>query len=345
MIVFFKYILLVFLFSYPILYIVYKWDVPNISGQKDFYHYQRMMESPLDFTVAQAPWVHRQIPTLVAFAIKKCQVFYSTKISYSYFKGFKGENTQINFFSLILSNYIAYLLSIGLLLKCLIPERKNPILSFYIVAFSIGYFMVFINVIAPTAQAYAWLSCALMIYGILKKNKYFIILSLAIAMFSRETLLIFYTLYFGFEVVVGYIQNKLIKKEKLFLFFSSAISFLLILFLRTNYATGHEEQLSLDYLSETSDKIENINDFFFQVILSQGLLIFLLVTLFQNSRKHFTALLFSYIIILTITILTGIGNNSGRIIGESYLFVLFLSIIKTPTFESILPSKLKTIQI
>ncbi len=318
-----KTMLLVLFATYGLLYMSYKYAQPEL-GNRDFFRYQVMIDSPLNLNATKAPFVLRQLPTLVARAIKSAGIYYPNDIAFSNSERY-SSNSQRNLFSLILSNYLAFALSliiIAVYLKKKQPEKTDDDILFPIIALACGYFMVPLNVIAPLTEGYAWLSLALLTIGLIERNLRVSAIAVLIAAFSRETVLIFFCVYTISLIFIN-------RKDKGFLQYAIVVvasivfAFGALMLIRINYTHGFEGQLSISHLlSKTTESLQT-KEYLFQAILTQGLLAILLFRLFRKDKKLATIYMCTIVCIIAIG-----GFGVGRIIGESFVFVMLLLMIE-----------------
>jgi len=191
-----KYSLLVLLFSYGLFYISYKYGQPALAN-RDFFRYEKMVDTPLNLSITKAPFVLRQIPTSFAFLIKKAGIYYPNAIAYHEFNEEVTMDSQVNLFSLILSNYLAFVLSIALILYHVLSKNNldNPNIVLAILAYFLGYFMTPTNIIAPLTQGWGWLACTIISIGMVNRQYLTTIVGILIALFSRETLFVFFMVF------------------------------------------------------------------------------------------------------------------------------------------------------
>ena len=314
-----KYSLIVLLFSYGLFYISYKYGQPSLAN-RDFFRYERMVDTPLNLTITKAPFVLRQIPTSVAFLIKKAGIYYPNAIAYREYNAEVTPNSQVNLFSIILSNYLAFILSIVLILYHVLGSNKqdddeNKV--FVILAYFLGYFMTSTNIIAPLTQGWGWLACSIITMGIMKRHYLTLITGIVIALFSRETLLVFFMVF----SISHWWANKEGRKDMflpkiVIMIFMACIG---LFTLRLLFTHGNENQLSIIYLLKQTFTNINPGDYLFQTFLCQGVLIFALVKLFKKSKE----LIIPYIVAISVILLIS-GSGAGRIIGESFPFVILM---------------------
>ncbi len=313
-----KYSLIVLLFSYGLFYISYKYGQPLLAN-RDFFRYEKMVDTPFNLGITKAPFVLRQIPTSFAFLIKKAGVYYPNTIAYHQFNEEVTINSQVNLFSLILSNYLAFVLSIALILYHVLSSNKpddEPI-AYVILAYFLGYFMTPTNIIAPLTQGWGWLACTIITIGLINRTYMATIAGIIIALFSRETLFIFFMVF----SLSYWLTNKEIRKD----FFLPKIVIVILLAvmvlftLRLLFTYGNEHQLSAIYLLNQTFSNIKPGDYLFQTFLCQGVLIYALVKLFKKSKELILPYTVSIIAILLIS-----GSGAGRIIGESFPFVIIM---------------------
>ena len=313
-----KYSLIVLLFSYGLFYISYKYGQPSLAN-RDFFRYEKMVDTPLNLSITKAPFVLRQLPTTIAFLIKKAGIFYPNTIAYREFNEEVTLNSQVNLFSLILSNYLSFVLSIALILYHVLsksnPDDENIV--FAILAYFLGYFMTTTNIIAPLTQGWGWLACCIITIGLANRHYFTTLIGILIALFSRETLFIFFMVF----TIISWLLNTEGRKD----LFLPKIALLILLsvivhfILRVLFTHGNENQLSPIYLLKQTFLSINPGDYLFQTFLCQGVLIYALVKLSKKSKEIMLPYLVSIIAILIIS-----GSGAGRIIGESFPFVIIM---------------------
>jgi hypothetical protein len=321
--------LLVILFTYGIFYTSYKFARPDL-GNQDFAKYEKMVDSPMNMQATRAPFVLRQLPTLVATVTKECGIYYPNKISFAESVYNKSEASQRNFFALILSNYLAVVVGLTIMIRYLRKQTGiNTNVHFTVLALCLGYFMLSLNIIAPLTQGYGWLATIVLIIGLLNKKYVLVLTGLLIALFSRETVVLFFMVFAIGLAIYNY------RRKVSFSFARNAaivsfLSLLLLLSLRIAFTSGNANQLSITHILSETGRAMFTADYLFQAILTQGLLIYVFSRLYVLARP----IAIMYGLALLVIMLVG-GFGVGRIIGESYpLLVIFycLPTLKTREF-------------
>ncbi|SNS19110.1 hypothetical protein [Antarctobacter heliothermus] len=97
---------LIYLFAFfPLFYLAYKFHIPDFGG-KDYAHYHAMYLHPLDFSVADAPWVLRQIQAVIVNLLYEAGFDYDTDIAFSatgYERGVFFSALPVNYLSVTLT--------------------------------------------------------------------------------------------------------------------------------------------------------------------------------------------------------------------------------------------------
>lgn len=328
---FLKYCFLIFLFTYGIFYTSYKYGQP-VLGNRDFFKYSKMVDSPLNLSVARAPHVLRQLPVLVAYAAKQSGLYYSSEISFEESYSYRGLNMQKNFFALLLANYLAFIVAVAIIIWYIISNgylQKNNTIYFSCIALCSSYFMVPVNIIAPMSQGFGWVASVLLSIGILSGRYRYIIIGGLIGIFSRETTVLFFII---LSIVTS--GSFFITKRKFSFFVKTSFIllglFVTLLLLRINLTTGNERQFSVSHLiGKTFDSFTS-SDYFFQAFLTQGLLFFLAALCFRKDRVRTLI----YLCAATLIMLIG-GFGAGRLLGETYPYLVLLYLIPSTNLNSV----------
>lgn len=322
-------LLLVILFTYGVFYTSYKFGRPDL-GNHDFAKYEKMIGSPLNMSATRAPFVLRQLPTLIAAATKQFGIYYPNKISFAESVYNQSEVSQRNFFALILSNYLAVVLGLTMMIRYLRKHAGVNNAHFTVLTLCLGYFMFSLNIIAPLTQGYGWLATILLSIALLNKRYALLLTGLFIALFSRETVVLFFMVFTGVLAVHSY------HKKTSFVFARNAavISFsslLLLLSLRLAFTSGNASQLSITHLLNETWQAIFTADYLFQAVLTQGLLIYLYSRLYISAKP--VAVIYG-VALLAIMMIGGFGV--GRIIGESYPLLVILYCLPPPKTRELL---------
>lgn len=320
---FLKYCTLIFLFTYGVFYASYKYGQP-VLGNRDFFKYSKMVDSPLHLSVTRAPHVLRQLPVLVAYAAKQSGLYYPNEISFAESYSYKGLNMQRNFFALLLANYIAFIVAVAMIIWFVVTyghQQKNNTTYFVCIALCSSYFMVPVNIIAPMSQGFGWVASVLLSIGIFSRRYRYIIIGGLIGIFSRETTVLFF-------IILSLITSSsfFITKRKSSFFVKTLFIllgiFVALLLLRINLTTGNERQFLLSHLiGKTFDSFTS-TDYLFQAFLTQGLLFFLVALCFKKDRLR----TLNYLCAAGFILLIG-GFGAGRLLGETYPYLVLLYLI------------------
>src|SRR5947199_1175485 len=175
---------------YGYVYTAYKYGNP-FFGRNDFFRYEVMVAHPFDLSAAPAPFVLRQIPAIVASAFYRLG-FHSDTAAVVDTIGLDAE-TKGRFFAMILSNALAVCLSFTVLAGYLRTKLATDSLVTSLALFGIlaALFYFPSAVIAPVTIGWGWLASSLLAIAFIEASAAMTILACALALFSRETTLIF----------------------------------------------------------------------------------------------------------------------------------------------------------
>jgi hypothetical protein len=332
----FKDLVIILVFSYGLLHMSYKYMLPDLANH-DFRKYNEMVKTPFDLSAVEAPFVIRQVPTVVAYALKEAGIIYrSQQIAFQSSKYYHSDEDLRGFFALILSNYLALAVSLALIVSY-IRRSGGGGQVFTVLALAVGYFMVPITVIAPLTHGYAWLACVLIAIGMFEHRMWLILLGAALSFFSRETVIVFFCPFafacYAFNRDIRFYRNAGVV---LLLF---AISFYLT---RRLLIPGHEEQLSVSRSTTTMLQYAFSGDFIFQTFLTQAAVAFLCYRLFRRSKQLFAAYMISVAVIIIICIVVLLAGV-GRIIGESYPLLILLFLLPRSPLQRLAPAAIQQV--
>lgn len=310
--------MLILLFTYGLFYTSYKLGRPDL-GLHDYRHYSRMVDTPLSLSVAKAPFILRQIPTIVAYGIKQAGIYYPNKTSFQQSTYYKTENDQRNFFALILSNYLAFVAAIAIMLSYL--RSKGIDAPFPVIALMLGYFFTSLTVIAPLNGAYGWLCCVLLTIGVLERKMWLVIVGSLMALFSRETVLLFFMPLLAISFVQSREKRYL---QPLLVCLTAGITLYLV---RLFLVSGYEEHLTFGTTGRTTYRQILNADYLFQGYLTQGLVAFLCYKIYKADKSVGIAITASISVVALFCFAVRVGG-AGRIIGECYPFLLVIYILQ-----------------
>ena len=312
-------VLLSFIALSGYLYYCYKFGSPDL-GNNDFYHYKEMVERPLDFNAAPAPWVLRQLPTIVAHQLYELGAFYETKTNFDIILPGAIETKKI-FFALILSNALAAGMSFAIALYFIRGKtfKNDSLVSFSYIGLMLSYFYLPFSFIAPLTYGWGWLVSTIFVIGFLEKRSSLILLGCALSLVTRETILVF-ALPFSISAWASFGRRDQFYLQSACVIAAAGI---VVILMRVFVLHGHENEF---------DVITNITSFWpgrefvLQATISQALIFFLLFSLHQKYRAYSVTLFISMLAVIIVAVGTGI-TSTGRFIGETLPFYAIIFIL------------------
>jgi hypothetical protein len=318
--------------SYGVLYFSMRYYDPFIGGV-DYFTYQRMITSPLDFSTAGSPFIYRQFSICIAAIYYKLNIFYDIGITF-------GETLQEKkiFFSLLLSNYTALLFTAILTLRVIDKEvGKTVIASLFTVLILFLSFGTINYVLVGLVEGWTWFFVLLSYHALKTKNILLFSAALTVSIFQKELITIVVSIF-----SVYYFTLSIIRKQKEYEFLTmSILSFLsvivYILIRTTIIATpGYETQLKPLYFINTFLSLSINKTVIINIIASQNLIIVFIATSISfylilrkpiNEMKMYIDIKAILIVSLFLTVL-GVGNKIGNNLGRILLiFTPILGII------------------
>jgi hypothetical protein len=308
------------IFVYGFVYTSYKYGNP-LFGRNDFFKYKEMIGYPFDFSATSAPFVLRQIPALVASIFYRLGIHYDTAAAIDTL-GY-DQDTKRRFFSLILSNGLAVCLSFAILSSYLRTKlSRNSIVDLFALFGILAAWFYFPSaVIAPVTGGWGWVASSLLAIAFLERKATFTYVACLIALFSRET-----TLIFGLMMFLSVI---LFEGDRCFNTVASAlaltVSCLAYLTLRVLFTTGYEHQIVPWLVIANFHSFRPFPEFLFQWILSQGLLVLLLICIAMKQLRYAAYLLLAAAAMAVVALGTAV-TDLGLLLGETLPFyaVMFL---------------------
>jgi hypothetical protein len=332
------------LVSYGIFYFSYKFYIPW-PGDNDFAQYYPMYLHPLDFTQAEAPFIYRQFSAVITNVVYRTGIFYPNEIQFS-----NPAYDQRVFFSVLLSNYVALLLTAIVVGNMIIHITKSdsllPPLMGGLLCFTA--FFTQKGVITEMTEGWSWFLVAIGFYGYLRRSLWLILPVLFLSIFQKETI----PIVFGVLAAIDLLASFWDKKVHLFYkwtFASSLLAFVGYLLVRTVLLpVGGEYESQLNAASMMAN-LTNLftagfsSTLFFQGVITQNTyLIFAFTTLiffiFHSKRdlapvtacrspsvtacrsphlltqkSYFLQISCAMLLLDLVGIAAGIGNNIGRI--------------------------------
>jgi hypothetical protein len=299
---------------YGYVYTAYKYGNP-LMGRNDFFHYQEIVLHPFDLSAAPAPFVLRQIPALVASVFYRLGFHFDTAATVD-FVGF-DEGTTRRFFAMILSNGLAVCLSFTLVAGYLRHrlETDNIIISLALFGVFAGWFYFPSAVIAPVTIGWGWLAASLFAVAFVGRNFVITVIACALALFSRETTLIFALVMFLGLLLWERDRGGGVVGSVLVLVLSCA----LYLALRIAFTSGYNHQIDPAHIIVQLASFHFASHFFVQLILAQGLLVLLLVLIAIETPRYAVYLLISSAAIAATALATDV-TDVGLLVGENLPF-------------------------
>jgi hypothetical protein len=319
---------------YGYVYTAYKYGNP-LLGRNDFFRYQKIILHPFDLSAVPAPFVLRQIPAVVASLFYRVGIHFDTAAVIDSI-GF-DEGTKRRFLAMILSNGLAVCLSftvlVGYLRKKLATDNiVNSLALFGIFA---GWFYFPSAVIAPVTIGWGWLVSSLFAIAFVERNVAITVLACAVALFSRETTLIFTLALFVAVLLSECDRSRGVVGSMLAL----AISCLLYLVLRIGFTSGYAHQIDPAQIAGQLKSLNFSAHFFIQLILAQGLLVLLLVLIATKQPRHAAYLLIAVVAIVVTALATDV-TDVGLLLGETLPFYAAIFIL---AWNGALPANAKDV--
>ena len=326
--------------TYGALYAAYRYGVPDLGGSRDFFKYEEMIDAPLDWRAVEAPFVLRQLPTLVARGILETGFYYPTVVSFSYFEGFEGPSTQHRFFALIVSNYLAVLLALWFGMQEIdrrlgASTRLESKLAFAMLC--TGYFYFSQNVIAPMTEGYGWLGLVLFVIAALHRSVLLVVVACGLLLFSRETALVFIL---PFASVLAYATWTQTRARRFWVasLVVATLSILAVVAIRSSgWVSGNPQQIAMGGFVGHVAEILPHSGLLFPVVVAQLELALILGILALRARAEAFAALLGLGALLLVGAAAGLSTNLGRILGEPVPALALLAILGTASLGGAYP--------
>lgn len=306
---------------YGYVYTAYKYGNPYF-GRNDFFRYEQIVLHPFDLSATPAPFVLRQIPAIVASAFYRFGFHFDTAAVIDSI-GF-DEAEKHRFFAMILSNGLAVCLSFVVLVgylrrKLATDDIINSLALFGIFA---GWFYFPSAVIAPVTIGWGFLVSSLFAIAFVERSTAVTVLACALALFSRETTLIF--------ALVMFLSLLLWERDRgrgvLTPIFVLATSCLLYLGLRIGFTAGYEYQIDPAHILAQFAALNFSVHFFTQLILAQGMLVLLLIFIATRQPRYAAHLLISAAAVSVVALATDV-TDVGLLLGETLPFYATIFIL------------------
>lgn len=318
------------IFVYGFVHASYKLGDPSFGGN-DFYKYKDMVGHPFDFSAAPAPFVLRQITTIVASSFYELGFHYDSPATIDSL-GF-DQDTKRRFFSLILSNGLAVCLSIAILSTYLRTKlaKYGIVELFGLFGIFAAWFYFSNHVVAPLTVGWGWVSSSLLAIAFLEQNAAMTCVACVIALFSRETTLIFaFTMFIALILFEGNRRRSVIASVAVL-----AAGCLAYLMVRLLFTTGYQHQIDPHSIlrSLLSPQLWLSREFLFQSILSQGLLALLLFLIAMKQPRCAGYLLLAAAAVAFVALGARV-DQIALLLGETLPFYAVLFLLCWHTQES-----------
>ena len=333
--------------SYGILYFSYKFYLPW-PGDNDFDQYHPMYLRPLDFTQADAPFIYRQFSAVATNVVYRMGIFYPNEIQFAAV----GYEQRV-FFSVLLSNYVALLLTAIVVGNTIIHITKSDSLLPPLMGGMLCFTAFFAQkgVLTEMTEGWTWFLVAIGFYAYLRRQLWFILPVLFLSIFQKETISIVFGVLAAIDLLASFWNQKVNSFYKWTFAgsFFTFIGYLLVRIVLLPVGGKYESQVN------TASMMAHLTNFFtagfsstlfFQGFITQNTyLIFgfttLLFTFLQQKsglaylllqKSYFLPISGAMLLLYLVGIAAGIGNNIGRIaailtpIIATYIVVLLCAI-------------------
>jgi hypothetical protein len=299
---------------YGYVYTAYKYGNP-LFGRNDFFRYQEIILHPFDLSAAPAPFVLRQIPAAVASAFYRIGFYFDTAATIDSIG--LDDGAKRRFFAMILSNGLAVCLSFTVLAGYLRNRlnQDNIVNSLALFGIFAGWFYFPSAVIAPVTIGWGWFVISLFAIAYIEGNATITAISCALALFSRETTLIFALTMFVTLFLLERDRRPGVVGSILLLL----ISCMLYLALRIGFTSGYQHQIDPAHIAGQFTSLNFPTHFFIQMILAQGMLVLLLILIMTQQPRYAAYLLISAAAVSVVALATDV-TDVGLLLGETLPF-------------------------
>jgi hypothetical protein len=307
------------------LYFSYKHYTPEIGGAGDSVYYIQMILQPFNSDAAGSPYVYRQFSTFITSIILNTGVFYDSVVAYT-----SIESEKRIFFSFLLSNYIALLLTALIVSRVVDLEIGEKTVAIPILAGLICFmsFGASAYVLTMLIEGWTWFFIALGFYALKQKNVTLFIIAIIFGFIQKEMVSIFLGLMCFFLLIFDKNEADKTVDKKLFLMFAiSLFSFLLYIIMRGFVipVEGYESQINVLLFVENIIEFEYTNtSWIVSNFVNQNILyvfIFLFFLVYTGKRNtdelklnYFYALIFSYTALFFISVAAGLKGDIAHIL-------------------------------
>ncbi len=314
--------------GYGFFYFSYKWLIPTIVNS-DFTMYYGMILHPLDFHAAPSPFVYRQLNAVASHALWRAHLYYPGYIQFA-----DSRYDQHIFFAALVTNFLAVVVTAWL--TTLIVEgwlgRASHIIPLFGGMLCFFSFLLQATTLTGQADGLSWTLVALCYLLYQRRRTGWFSLVVMLSIFQREILpLIFVTLAIVSAMLP--LKRDLTRQltsrpapanERMYqlrIAAVSALAFALYLLMRhIVHAPGNENQVDPHSQLQQILHFRMNTAYFNQVILGQNLLLLLCgmwLLLYHRVGRwtpRMLPLLATCAVLVTISIMTQIGNNAARML-------------------------------
>ena len=274
-----------------------------------------MYEHPLDFSVANAPFVFRQISAVLTYGIYKLGFYYPNGIMFN-----EAGYDQRIFFAALFSNYLCLVATAWIAGLIVSQLTGSSSLTYQLMAGFLCFLSFHVQSVLITGltEGASWLLMTAAFLAYIKRNMLILMIILLVSVLQRETILIA----FASIAFMVWILEPTSRRYNGGVFIWSIICFAAYLSLRKfTGVTGYEQQMQVNLFFNQLVSFHFTKEILTQVGFSQNVFfIYMLLALVTfkavpEQRFWMPVLLFAITILFLVGVVTGIGNNMGRICG------------------------------
>lgn len=318
------YLVFLVLASYGMLYFSLKFYHPGF-GATDYDSYQKMYQDPLNFDVAPSPFIYRQLGAVITNLIINFGPTYSGRLT------FQGPNRNV-FIGAIFSNYIALLITacfVCLVIDLRLSCKKPEIALLGGLLCLLSFFCQF-TVLTGLQEGWSWCLIAGSYFAYLERRSILMFVLLALSVWQREIVFVVLA-----SIVIAdtlWFPAAISRRYRIWTVLCAVLAAMAYICIRTLVLPrdGYESQLRVsNAVSNLLSAIHFDRSFVDQALTSQNLLGMLLLTLLigrwvawkrevkfePNTVRMASHALLAAGTLYALSIATGVGNNTGRIVG------------------------------
>jgi hypothetical protein len=170
-------------------------------------------------------------------------------------------------------------------------------------------------VIAPVTIGWGWFVSSLFAIAFIEGNAAITAISCAIALFSRETTLIFALTMFVTLLILEHDRRPGVIGS----IGALLIGCMLYLLLRIGFTSGYQHQIDPAHIAAQFISLNFPAHFFIQMILAQGMLVLLLILIATKQLRYAAYLLISAAAVCVVALATDV-TDVGLLLGETLPF-------------------------